>query len=301
MKFPLKPCNSCSNLRLPKPRTQRGVGPRNRLKRQPEKGLRRRLGGREQRKKKLGEGLRKTWGGRPKRKPGRSLWWWWPREGAWSSLLKKIEEWKTQEEAVWRLAEVRGSGSWVHVQDKRKVPEKQVCRQCLHKSIECEWEEGGKGKSELCHDLLISVCSSLTFSPYSSLLYLLVLWAKYFAIHVGSWAQPSSISSLVPCSIISAFSKDPYDVFQVFLRSLKYVSKVGLHFTLPWLLQMQGQTFGVKGWCTLTIFSLCFIFWSNYTTPWPFPPQSVSFLFTGSIPVSGISSLHLHVYSPVQL
>ena len=32
---------------------------------------------------------------------------------------------------------------------KGKVPEKHVCTNCLRKGVECEWDEGGQGKSEI--------------------------------------------------------------------------------------------------------------------------------------------------------
>ena len=32
---------------------------------------------------------------------------------------------------------------------KGKVPEKRVCMNCLQKGVECEWDEGGQGESEL--------------------------------------------------------------------------------------------------------------------------------------------------------
>ena len=31
---------------------------------------------------------------------------------------------------------------------KGKVPEKCICTNCLRKGIECEWDEGGQGKSK---------------------------------------------------------------------------------------------------------------------------------------------------------
>ena len=32
---------------------------------------------------------------------------------------------------------------------KGKVLEKRICTSCLRKGIECEWDEGGRGKSEI--------------------------------------------------------------------------------------------------------------------------------------------------------
>ena len=36
---------------------------------------------------------------------------------------------------------------------KGKVPEKQVCMNCLRRGIECKWDEGGQGKSKIVPSL----------------------------------------------------------------------------------------------------------------------------------------------------
>ena len=38
-------------------------------------------------------------------------------------------------------------GSGILGYRKGKAPEKRVCTNCLRKGIECEWDEGGQGKS----------------------------------------------------------------------------------------------------------------------------------------------------------
>ena len=117
-----------------------------------------------------------------------------------------------------------------------------------------------------------------------------------------------------------------YYLLQTSMQSLRNIYRARLHFTSPWPLHMQGWAFEIKGWWRLrhlwllsyifsthsftnlsfqcfiftSVFSLCFVFWSDCTTPQLVLRQLVSFLFAGSMTSSSISSLHLHVYSLVQ-
>ena len=90
-------------------------------------------------------------------------------------LAKQIEEQKAHEAAEQkpheatelRTVEVGGSrgsksGIWGH--SKGKALEKRVCRQCICKGIECKWEEGGKGESEL---LLLELLLTWTGTSYN--------------------------------------------------------------------------------------------------------------------------------------
>ena len=109
---------------------------------------------------------------------------------------------------------------------------------------------------------------------------------------------------------------------QMSLWSLRTICRARLHFTPPWLhagLSIWGQGLAqVRIFVVFIIYFLdpflhwlftlmfcihiiCFILWSDYTTPWPVLLLLVSFLFTDSMPMLGISSLHSHVYSSVQL
>ena len=36
----------------------------------------------------------------------------------------------------------------IEASGKGKAPEKHMCSHCLHKGIECEWDEGGRGESQ---------------------------------------------------------------------------------------------------------------------------------------------------------
>ena len=174
-----------------------------------------------------------------------------------------------------------------------------------------------------CHDLLISVHNCLALSPNSPLLYLLVPQAKYFAIHVDSWAWPLLtlptnlfISPLLYCqyllqgplqclSSVPETSKICFQGWVAFYLTLTTLN-AGLNIWNQGLMQVKIFIASITYALNLLLdqpshssvshfnqyFSLCFIFWSNYTTPWPFLLRSVYFLFTGSIPFSGISSLH---------
>ena len=116
-------------------------------------------------------------------------------------------------------------------------------------------------------------------------------------------------------------------LLQTSLQFPRHAYRARLCSTSLWPFCMQGQTFEVKGWCRLrhlwfssytflihsfinpsfrcfisaSVFSLCFIFWSGYTTPWSVLLLLVSSLFADRTPTLGISSLHLHVYSSDQL
>ena len=57
----------------------------------------------------------------------------------------------TQEEEAQRVSEADegAAPSGIAGYGKGKAPEKHVCTSCLRKGVECEWDEGGRGKSEV--------------------------------------------------------------------------------------------------------------------------------------------------------
>ena len=54
-----------------------------------------------------------------------------------------------QEEEAQRVSESKAAPSGITGYGKGKALEKHVCTNCLRKGIECEWDEGGQGKSEI--------------------------------------------------------------------------------------------------------------------------------------------------------
>ena len=65
-------------------------------------------------------------------------------------LQRKVTACIAQEEDAQRVSEASGEGSQSTIlgYGKGKVLEKHVCMNCLRKGIECEWDEGGRGKSK---------------------------------------------------------------------------------------------------------------------------------------------------------
>ena len=63
----------------------------------------------------------------------------------------KVTVWITQAEEAQRASEAgeEAMPSGIAGYRKGKVPEKHVCMNCLHKGIECKWDEGGQSESEL--------------------------------------------------------------------------------------------------------------------------------------------------------
>ena len=80
------------------------------------------------------------------KKPEASVAWWKQLE---LLLQRKVAVHIAQEEEVWRVSESKVVLSGIAGYRKGKVPEKCVCTNCLRKGIECEWDEGGRGKSEI--------------------------------------------------------------------------------------------------------------------------------------------------------
>ena len=66
-------------------------------------------------------------------------------------LQCKVAAWITWEEATQRALEASGKvlGSVISGYGKGKALEKCMCTNCLRKGIECEWDEGGQGKSKM--------------------------------------------------------------------------------------------------------------------------------------------------------
>ena len=54
------------------------------------------------------------------------------------------------EEDAWRVSEAGEEAMPSRIAGYRKgmVPEKHICTNCLRKGVECEWDKGGRGKSE---------------------------------------------------------------------------------------------------------------------------------------------------------
>ena len=69
-----------------------------------------------------------------------------PTETARAAVAPQI----AQEEAQRALEVSEGAmSSRIIGYGKGKAPEKHMCVNCLHKGVECEWDEGGHGESEL--------------------------------------------------------------------------------------------------------------------------------------------------------
>ena len=60
------------------------------------------------------------------------------------------------------MLEAKVTSSRITGYRKGKAPEKRVCINCLRKGIECEWDEGGQGKSEKKINLLFDFNSTTT-------------------------------------------------------------------------------------------------------------------------------------------
>ena len=63
----------------------------------------------------------------------------------------KVTAWIAWEEEAWRASEA-GEGamsSGIVGNGKGKALEKRICMNCLRKGVECEWDEGGRGKSKI--------------------------------------------------------------------------------------------------------------------------------------------------------
>ena len=65
-------------------------------------------------------------------------------------LQRKAAAQITQEEEAWGVSEANEGAalSGIVGYGKGKAPEKRMCTSCLKKGMECEWDEGGQGKSE---------------------------------------------------------------------------------------------------------------------------------------------------------
>ena len=75
---------------------------------------------------------------------------------AWQKQLELLLQHKATvriawEEEAWRVSEANegATPSGIAGYRKGKVPEKCMCTSCLRKGIECEWDEGGQGKSKV--------------------------------------------------------------------------------------------------------------------------------------------------------
>ena len=129
-----------------------------------------------------------------------------------------------------------------------------------------------------------------------------MLQARYFTIHINLLMQ-SLLVSVIGLFISSAVHH--YYLLWTSLWSPKHAYRARLHFTSPWSLYMQGWAFEIKSQCRLghlwllsytflicffinpslqcfiftSVFSLCFVFWSDCTTPNLFHfNQSLSYL-----------------------
>ena len=74
---------------------------------------------------------------------------------AWHKQLELLLQHKVAvhiawEEDTWRASEASKGvmQSGIMGYRKGKAPEKNICTNCLRKGVECEWDEGGQGKSE---------------------------------------------------------------------------------------------------------------------------------------------------------
>ena len=75
---------------------------------------------------------------------------------AWRKQLELLSQHKVtaciaQEEEARRVSEADegAAPSGIAGYKKGKALEKRICTSCLRKGVECEWDEGGRGKSKV--------------------------------------------------------------------------------------------------------------------------------------------------------